>query len=90
MIIIKREENEYTPDDQVTYGDLKSGKVVEEDGNKIFLEILLENEDNEFKTKKIRLENKQIAHSFANKIRFAKADFDEMFYSLPNFRDQDE
>ena len=77
------------PDDQVTYSDLKNGNVIEEEANTVYLELILENEDNEIKRKKIRLENKQLAQSFAKKIRFAKADFDETFYSLQNYRDQD-
>lgn len=73
----------------MTYIDLKSSSVIEED-DKIYIEIILENEESGMQSKRFRLENKQLALSLANKIRFAKADFDETFYSLPNYKDQDE
>ena len=63
---------------------MKSTSVIEEE-SKIFLEIILENESQQFK-----LENKSQAHSLSNKIRFAKADFDEKFFTMPNYIDEDD
>jgi hypothetical protein len=74
---------------EATYTDLKSSSAIEEDG-KIFLEIILENEDTGLKSQRFIFENKQLASSLANKIRFAKADFDETLYSLTNHRDTED
>ena len=89
IIFIKRSEYEYLTSYEATYTDLKSSGVIE-DEKKIYLEIILENEEIGLKSQRFKFENKQLACSLANKIRFAKADFDETLYSLPNYKDTDE
>ncbi len=46
--------------------------------------------DDKASSQKFKFENKSIANSVANKIRFGKADFDETFYSLSNYKDDDD
>ena len=73
----------------MTYQELKGTSVLE-DKNKYSLEIFIENEDNNVSSQRFKFENKSIANSVANKIRFGKADFDETFYSLSNYKDDDD
>ena len=87
IIFIKSSEYEYTILYEVTYNELKDTRVLEENG-KIYLEIFIENEL--VKSQRFKFENKQMANSVANKIRFGKADFDETFYSLTNYKDEDD
>ena len=73
----------------MTYNELKDTRVLEEN-SKIYLEIFIENENELVKSQRFKFENKQLANSVANKIRFGKADFDETFYSLTNYKDEDD
>lgn len=73
----------------MTYQQLKETSVVEEK-NKAYLEIFMETEDGQSTSHRFKFENKSIATSVANKIRFGKADFDETFYSLSNYKDDDD
>jgi hypothetical protein len=61
-----------------------------EDNNKVYLEIVMQTDTGQKKSYRIKLENKQISNSLENKIRFAKADFDETFFMLHNYNDDDD
>ena len=88
ILFIKSSEYEYTTLYELTYQELKETNVVEEN-SKVFLEIFMETDD-KASSQKFKFENKSIANSVANKIRFGKADFDETFYSLSNYKDDDD
>lgn len=89
IMFIKSSEYEYTTLYEVTFHELIETNVVEEN-NKIFLEIFMDRDDGTAKKQRFKFENKQIANSVVNKIRFGKADYDETFYSLTNYKDDDE
>jgi len=75
---------------QATYRELKGMRAVEESG-KVFMELFLENPDNgETKTPRIKCESRPIFNSFSNKVRFAKANYDETKFAVASVFDSDE
>ena len=56
-------------------------KVHQKDNN-LNIELYQENDTSKVISQNIKFDNKKVAESLENKIRFAKAEYDEMFYSL--------
>ncbi len=88
-MFIKSSEYEYSILYEVAYNELR-GTTVKEIEGKTSLEIFVETDDNNLGSEKFKFENRVIASSIANKIRFGKADYDETFYSLSNYKDDDD
>jgi vacuolar protein sorting-associated protein 13D len=67
---------------QATYQELKGMKIVDEN-LKTYLELFLENPVNgETKSSRFQCKNRVVFNSFANKVRFAKASYDETKYAI--------
>ena len=89
IMFIKSSEYEYSILYEVAYNELR-GTTVKEVGGQTTLEICMETDDSKLSSEKFKFENRVIANSLANKIRFGKADYDETFYSLSNYKDDDD
>jgi hypothetical protein len=70
---------------EITYQELKDSKITQDENGKIFLEIL-RNNPNE-KNQRFKCESTEVGMSLENKINYAKANYDETFYNLSNYRD---
>ena len=68
---------------------MKSAKLFEEN-NKTYFEVTLENDEGKSLTQRFKFESKAVAISLQKQIKFGKSDYDEIFFSLPNFKDDDE
>ena len=91
VLFIKSSDYYFKTMYEVKYNDLKTVNLVEDGPDKVFLEAILENQmDHMKKSIRFKFENKQAASSLANKIRFAKASYDETFYNLLNYKDDEE
>ena len=67
---------------QATYQELKGMRVVDEN-YKTYVELYLENPINgETKSPRFKCKNRFVFNSFANKVRFAKASYDETKYAI--------
>ena len=88
-MFIKSSEYEYTTLYEVAYQELNGTNVIEEN-NKTTLEIFIVNDNEKINSQRFKFENKYIANSVANKMRFGKADYDELFYLLSNYNDDDD
>ncbi len=67
---------------QATYQELKGMRVVDEN-YKTYVELFLENPTNgETKSPRFKCKNRFVFNSFANKVRFAKASYDETKYAI--------
>ena len=88
-MFIKNSEDEFTTLYEVTYQHLRGTTVMEIEG-KTSMEIFMESDDSTLSSQRFKFESRSIANSVANKIRFGKADYDETFYSLSNYKDDED
>lgn len=84
VIFINNGSYEFHTIYQVTFNELIGMRIIEDKG-KLYIELNLENpETGEKKNPLIKCENKYIFNSFANKVRFSKASYDETKYAITN------
>lgn len=89
MIFVKSlEKNEFRIVYKVPYRQLRSMTVMN-DKDCAYLEMYIETEDNQKIFPRFRLENTESAKSLENKIRYAKADYDETLFTLNFYKDDD-
>lgn len=88
VLFVKSLEYEYRTIYEVPYQQLKGMSVIE-DKEHTFLEMCIETEDNEKIFPRFKFENRESAKSLENKIRYAKADYDETLYTLHFFKDDE-
>ena len=84
MIFIKHYELEYKILYEITYDELKTTRVIQENGQ-IYLEIGREEEPGLVKYPRFKFDSRESAVSLDNKISFAKANYDESFFNLPDY-----
>lgn len=73
---------------EVTYQKLKGMSVIE-DKECTYLEMCIETDDNEKIFPRFKFENRESAKSLENKIRYAKADYDETLYTMHFYKDDE-
>jgi len=88
VIFVIGVEYEYRTVYEVVYSQLKGMSVIE-DRQCSYLEMCIETEDNEKVFPRFKFENKESAKSLENKIRYAKADYDETLYTLHFYKDDE-
>jgi hypothetical protein len=91
VLFIKSSNFEFKMLFEITYQELQHTKLIE-DTNQVFLEITkyIETSNGGRENKKFtrfKFESKDSAMSLENKINYAKANYDESFYNLPNYHD---
>lgn len=89
VIFIRVIDQDYRTIYEVPYHSLKGMSVIE-DGAVAYLEMCVETDDREKIFPRFKFEGKDAAKSLENKIRYAKADYDETRYSLHFFVDDDD
>lgn len=85
VLFIKSVDFDFRVEYEYTYEQLKGISTIE-DKDCAYLELFIEKEENGFR---FLFENKEGAKSLENKIRYAKADYDETFYILHNYKDDE-
>jgi hypothetical protein len=88
VVFIKSNEYEFRMHYEITYQQLKGTSVIVDDKDMAYLEICIES-DGETLLPRFRFENKEAAKSLNNKIQYAKALYDETFYILHAYKDDD-
>jgi hypothetical protein len=88
VIFIKTTEYEFRTVYEITYQQLKGTSVIEEK-DLSYLEICIETDEGEKVFPRFKFENKEAAKSLDNKIRYAKALYDETFFILHSYKDDE-
>jgi vacuolar protein sorting-associated protein 13D len=87
VLFLCKTQKEFLTIFQVTYEEMNGMRFVEEEQNKFYMEFYVENVlTGEIKLPRLRT-NLSAFNSFANKVRFAKAMFDEAKYGIIQERD---
>ena len=92
VLLIKSSEHEMRTIFAINYDEIRSINVYQEnESNQVYLELclhdfMLPSTSNQAKRKypSFKLENKERALTLEKKINYAKADYDETVYALPN------
>ncbi len=84
VIFIKYYEMEMKVLYEITYEELKTTRIIEDNGQ-VYLEIGREEEPGLVKYPRFKIESRDSAISLGNKISFAKANYDDSFFTLPDY-----
>ena len=88
VIFIKSSEYEFRTVYEITFQQLKGTSVIEEK-DVSYLEICIETDEGEKLFPRFRFESKEAAKSLDKKIRYAKSLYDETFFILHSYKDDE-
>lgn len=82
LFVTKHNNNDYHTIYQATYQELNGMRSVEEN-NRLYIELFLQNPySGDTKSTRLKCKNRNVFNLFANKVRFAKANYDETKYAI--------